>query len=46
MSQRKYALDVLTEAGMLACQPIDTPMEQNRRLASAEGSPYVHHIGA
>ncbi|XP_021768620.1 uncharacterized protein LOC110732942 [Chenopodium quinoa] len=37
LSQRKYALDILTEAGMLVCKPIDTPMEQNHRLAHASG---------
>lgn len=38
--QRKYALDVLSEVGMLGCKPIDTPMEQNHRLAYAEGEPF------
>ncbi|XP_048496146.1 uncharacterized mitochondrial protein AtMg00810-like [Beta vulgaris subsp. vulgaris] len=42
LSQRKHALDVLTEAGILGCQPIDMPMEQNHRFASADGSPYPH----
>ncbi|XP_065855377.1 uncharacterized mitochondrial protein AtMg00810-like [Euphorbia lathyris] len=37
LSQRKYTLDVLTEAGMLGCKPIDTPMEQNHHLATADG---------
>jgi hypothetical protein len=32
LSQRKYVLDLLTETGMLACQPIDTPIEQNHKL--------------
>ena len=27
LSQRKYALDVLQETGMLACQPVDTPIK-------------------
>ena len=42
LSQRKYALDVLTEAGMLGCKPIDTPMEQNHRLALVKGAPMDH----
>jgi hypothetical protein len=32
LSQRKYVLDLLTETGMLALQPIDTPIEQNHKL--------------
>lgn len=36
LSRRKYALDVLTEAGMLGCKPIDTPIEQNHWLALVE----------
>jgi hypothetical protein len=32
LSQRKYVLDLLTEIGMLACQPIDIPIEQNHKL--------------
>ncbi|VVA37399.1 PREDICTED: Retrovirus-related Pol poly from transposon, partial [Prunus dulcis] len=32
VSQRKYVLDLLTETGMLACKPADTPIEQNHRL--------------
>lgn len=27
LSQRKYALDLLPETGMSACQPINTPVE-------------------
>uniref|UniRef100_A0A2N9EW46 Integrase catalytic domain-containing protein n=1 Tax=Fagus sylvatica TaxID=28930 RepID=A0A2N9EW46_FAGSY len=34
VSQRKYVLDLLVETGMLACKPIDTPIEQNHRLVS------------
>lgn len=42
LSQRKYSLDILTEAGMLGCKPIDTPMEQNHHLAHASGEPFAH----
>ena len=29
MSQRKYALDILEETGMLECKPADTPIDPN-----------------
>ena len=32
LSQRKYALDLLNEAGMTACRPTSTPMEENLKL--------------
>lgn len=32
LSQRKYVLDLLTETGMLACKPVETPIEQNHKL--------------
>ncbi|XP_021723125.1 uncharacterized protein LOC110690570 [Chenopodium quinoa] len=41
LSQRKYALDILTKAGMLDCKPIDTPMDQNHCLAHASGEPFA-----
>ena len=34
VSQRKYALDLLTETGMSGCKPVDTPMDSNTRLKS------------
>nr|KYP39692.1 Retrovirus-related Pol polyprotein from transposon TNT 1-94 [Cajanus cajan] len=33
LSQRKYVLDLLSETGMLACKPADTPIEMNHSLA-------------
>ncbi|PRQ31135.1 putative RNA-directed DNA polymerase [Rosa chinensis] len=33
LCQRKYVLDLLAETGMLDCCPIDTPIEQNHKLA-------------
>ncbi|CAN6719358.1 unnamed protein product [Malus baccata var. baccata] len=32
LSQRKYVLDILTETGMLACKPADSPIELNHKL--------------
>ena len=39
MSQRKYALDILEETGMLECKPIDTPMDPNVKLVLGQGEP-------
>ncbi|KAK2987198.1 hypothetical protein RJ640_029083 [Escallonia rubra] len=32
LSQRKYALDFLRETSILACQPVDTPVEEGLKL--------------
>lgn len=37
LSQRKYALDIIAEAGKLACKPSTVPVEVNHQLASATG---------
>lgn len=39
MCQRKYTLDLLSETGMLDCQPIDTPIEQNHGLTLLSNKP-------
>ena len=39
ISQRKYALDILEETGMLDSQPIDTPMDPNVKLIPGQGEP-------
>ena len=38
MSQRKYALNILEEIGMLECKPVNTPMDPNVNLYQDRGS--------
>lgn len=38
--QRKYALDILEETGLLNCKPADTPMDPNVKLLPNQGEPY------
>ena len=37
LSQRKYALDILEETGMLDCKPVDTVMDPNVKLVPRQG---------
>ncbi|PKH89673.1 hypothetical protein CRG98_049882 [Punica granatum] len=39
LNQRKYTLDILTEAGMLGSRPAYFPMEQQHRLSQDSGDP-------
>ena len=39
LCQRKYALDILSESGMLGAKPVAFPMEQSHRLTTESGSP-------
>jgi len=32
VSQRKYALDILEEAGNTNCRPVDGPMDSNKKI--------------
>ncbi|KAL6321002.1 hypothetical protein AAG906_010811 [Vitis piasezkii] len=37
ISQRKYTLDILDEAGLLGAKPLSTPMEENNKLLPTIG---------
>ena len=39
LSQRKYALNILEETGMLDCKLVDTPMDPNIKLTPGQGEP-------
>ncbi|XP_019252634.1 PREDICTED: uncharacterized protein LOC109231425 [Nicotiana attenuata] len=41
-NQRKYALQLISEARLSACKPVSTPMEQNHKLTTVE---YDKHVG-
>ena len=37
ISQRKYALDILKETGMIDCKAVDCPMDPNQKLMAEQG---------
>ena len=37
LCQQKYALDIISEVGLLGAKPAKTPLEQNHKLALVEG---------
>jgi len=42
MNQRKYALKLLTDAGLLACKPAVTPMDNLVKLSSTGSVPFTN----
>ena len=40
LSQKKYIGDLLNKFGMVECNPLTTPMEQNLKLTSIEGKEF------
>nr|KYP76939.1 Copia protein [Cajanus cajan] len=40
ISQRKYALDILEETGLMNSKPVDTPMDPNAKLLPSQGEPF------
>lgn len=43
LNQRKYALELVAEAGVAGACPLDTPMEQNMKLKSHEVDVIMQH---
>ncbi|KAG6433752.1 hypothetical protein SASPL_105368 [Salvia splendens] len=39
ISQHKYAMDLVTDAGLLGCKPASTPMDPTKQLQSDAGEP-------
>ena len=39
MNQRKYALEILEETGMLDCKPVDILMDSNVKLVPGQEEP-------
>jgi len=42
LCQRKYALNIIAEAGLLGAKPLNVPIEHNHRLTLAADLPFPH----
>lgn len=42
ITQKKYALGILNEPGMLDCRPIDSPIDPNQKLLPIKGESYSY----
>lgn len=51
LTQRQYALNIISDSGLTSSKPVDFPMEQNLKLTTSEGSalsgpsPYRRLVG-
>ena len=41
-NQRKYALELLTDASLLACKPALTPIDNHAKLSSTGSVPFTN----
>ena len=42
VNQRKYALELLTDAGLLACKPAPTPIDNREKFSSTRSVPFTY----
>jgi len=42
VNQRKYALELLTDVGLLACKPAPTPIDNHEIFFSTRGIPFTN----